>query len=76
MVEPLLSGRPATFPLVASANGGEYFLLGYGSEAVVCWTDPYYPTFSMLNCDKAPPQEQIDDYQAWLQSIVEEDNSI
>lgn len=49
-------------------------MLGYDSEAIVCWTTGRRrrDTFGILNSNEAPPKERIDDYQAWL---VEEEAS-
>lgn len=54
-------------------DGGDYFLLGYDSEAIVCWTTGPRRgvAFGALNFDDVPSKERINAHQTRL---VEEDD--
>lgn len=53
-------------------------MLGYDSEAIICWTtgrNRGSTEFGALNCDEAPSEEQIEAYQAWLNKVEDNDTS-
>lgn len=52
---------------------GEYFFIGYGLKAVICWVhDSPELLFSLLNSDRPPTKAQIDTYRAKFEAGEDE----